>query len=590
MCKPFPLGGRAYTRLFFLSLCRHEEAIHAYKKVKAYNPAKALENLGRCYANMDLRKEAVAAFKELIRGWPKPHYFIPFGRCLQSWKQYDQAIQIFQKDPDWPNNTKLLMAIGCCLEAAGNPDKAIEIFQKVRNWEGNNPAILSYGRCLEKKEEWKKAEDVFKMVDDWETNQTALSCLARTTQRRLDQEETLAESHKEVTFYLEKMPNWRENTQALLALIHLYLRAELFFRAAIEIGKALKRFPEVIDFYRLKGYYFSLTGILDEGIPFIQEATTKFPQDSKLALRLLEFYLKSEDQEESVKLLKAQYSKQFARDEYFMQEMHQLIRQFGKQDSITQRARHTFVKLPDMITALFNKIGNKKVYLVGSTVVNLLLGEWTSKDGCDIDFATHDKQLEDSLKKAGFTAIDLVPGLYRKHAQDDSTEIDVMLSSLQLDESEPWINHDVAERDFTICALFCDDTGRVIDPTGHGLNDVREKRLATVVPPALCFQHDPICIFRGLKYIIRGFIPTDEVEDAIRAWNPPPHTIARCIPHLAAVIKKLIRTNRNFVDLLGTYGLTNKLKALFCDPQYRHIVALLDRRPVQFTEYVFKPK
>lgn len=61
------------------------------------------------------------------------------------------------------------------------------------------------------------------------------------------------------------------------------------------------------------------------------------------------------------------------------------------------------------------------------------------------------------------------------------------------------IVEDAARRDFTINALYADDTGHVIDPTRQGIRDARAGTLRTITPDS--FRDDPLRILRGLRLV-----------------------------------------------------------------------------------------
>lgn len=569
------------------ALGRYAEAVAIYLKAKHYNTAKALENLGRCYANMKEHEKAKEAFEELVRRWPEAHYFLPFGRFYQDVGQYDKAIDTFKRYPNWRTNAKLKFAIACCEEAANDPNKSRQTFQKVDKWQQNNNVILALGRTYEREGKYVKAEATFKRVLDWQKSPETLLCLARTTQLRLEKLGDLRERHLEVAEYFTMLPDWNNSVKALRGLAWLYLHAELYNRARYYIDVALVRFPDVVEFYQLMALYMSKCFNYEEGIPFLVSATNRFPHDAKLAIMLFEFYVKA-GKKEDVRLLYDKYSKQFAGNSEFLQETNKW---FKTLKTAPQKAvdRITHVTLPDEIKAVFSTIGNERVYLVGSSVIHLILGDYSTQTAHDLDFSTRFKELGPALVKQGFAAIEFVPGLYRRWAQGATPEIDLMLSELKLeDEAEPWINVDVPRRDFTICALYCDHTGKVFDPTGRGIQDVKNRILATVVSAELCFQHDPVCILRGLKYITRGYTPTDEVVLALKNWKPT-EQIKPFVPHIAAVLRKLIRTNRNFVQLLTKYNLKDKFKSLFTDPVYGRLVESLDKK-LNFRAVVVRPR
>jgi len=60
---------------------------------------------------------------------------------------------------------------------------------------------------------------------------------------------------------------------------------------------------------------------------------------------------------------------------------------------------------------------------------------------------------------------------------------------------------DVWRRDFTINTLCQTFDGRVIDITGHGLDDLRARILRTPLEPAETFDEDPLRMFRAARFV-----------------------------------------------------------------------------------------
>ncbi|MCE5293675.1 MAG: tetratricopeptide repeat protein [Chlamydiales bacterium] len=571
----------------FEDMGKFDEAIRLYTEAQQYNPAKALENLGRCYGRMKDMKLSEEAFEKLVARCPEPHYFLPFGRMYQDLGHFDLAIKTFKRCKGWQENTKLMIAIGCCYDASGKyGESTTYLKQLIKRNSTNNPVLMSVGRNYEAQEDFTSAEACFKAVKNWQTNVDALLCLARVTQLRLEKQACLTEEHKEVADYFMLIPNWENNKQALVGIIWLYMRAGLNTRVNIYLDKAIKRWPECVDFYNLKATFFSVNNLSGAGIDWALKSLTKFPDDEKLALRLFEFYLKNKDRE-SVERWKNTYPIQFATKKEFIEKMNTLIKRFGGTNPHVERM--DYVTLPPVIRSIFEQVGKEKVVLVGSTVIHLLLKTWKPELTSDIDFATKDDSLGESLVNQGFKAIGFVPGLYRRWRNAETPEIDVMLSRVNIaEESEPsiginpWLSSDASVRDFTICSLYCDADGKVYDPTGKGIEHVKEKLLETVTNPKFCFLQDPVCILRGLKYELRGFTPTSRVKEAIINWNPTKESIQKYLPHMAAILRKMLKQESGFRKIIESYGLKEKLIQLFKGDE--DLVRLIDhtRAPANY--------
>jgi poly(A) polymerase len=83
------------------------------------------------------------------------------------------------------------------------------------------------------------------------------------------------------------------------------------------------------------------------------------------------------------------------------------------------------------------------------------------------------------------------------------------------------LDDDVWRRDFTVNALCQDFSGRVIDRTGRGLDDLAAGILRTPLDPAETFAEDPLRMFRGARFVAElGFRLAPGVIEAMRAQAP----------------------------------------------------------------------
>lgn len=81
---------------------------------------------------------------------------------------------------------------------------------------------------------------------------------------------------------------------------------------------------------------------------------------------------------------------------------------------------------------------------------------------------------------------------------------------------------DCFRRDFTVNALYQNiSTGEIIDITGKGLDDIREKIIRTPSDPMVKFDEDPLRILRCIRFASRfGWKIAQETYDAMRAMVP----------------------------------------------------------------------
>lgn len=79
---------------------------------------------------------------------------------------------------------------------------------------------------------------------------------------------------------------------------------------------------------------------------------------------------------------------------------------------------------------------------------------------------------------------------------------------------------DAMRRDLTINALYLNiNTFEIVDPTGHGLNDIKNKILRTTDTPERIFEDDPLRILRVIRFFAKfGFdIPFSLIKEMKRS-------------------------------------------------------------------------
>ena len=81
---------------------------------------------------------------------------------------------------------------------------------------------------------------------------------------------------------------------------------------------------------------------------------------------------------------------------------------------------------------------------------------------------------------------------------------------------------DCFRRDFTVNALYQNiSTGEIIDITGKGLDDIRDRIIRTPSDPMVKFDEDPLRILRCIRFAARfGWKIAQETFDAMRAMVP----------------------------------------------------------------------
>ena len=159
------------------------------------------------------------------------------------------------------------------------------------------------------------------------------------------------------------------------------------------------------------------------------------------------------------------------------------------------------------VKALFKAFPDGALRFVGGCVRNVLLGA----DVEDIDLATQLKphEVEKALLAAGIKAIPTgrEHGTITARLADTNFEITSLRKDVETDGrraviayTQDW-DEDALRRDFTMNALYADAQGRLYDPTGHGLEDLKARRLRFIENAQDRVSEDYLRILRFFRFI-----------------------------------------------------------------------------------------
>lgn len=218
------------------------------------------------------------------------------------------------------------------------------------------------------------------------------------------------------------------------------------------------------------------------------------------------------------------------------------------------------ITLPQNIQCIFEFLAPFKGthYLVGSMVLQLLV-----KEHHLLPVVAHDADFistctdRASLIIAGFQENYYMRNLYSLYRQ-----FEWPIDLVALPEEENWLQNSLNSRDFRVAALSCDKDGTILDPTGKGLDDLKQRRLVMIGNPVQRIKQDPVLLLRALKYMVFGFKPDEALIHAIESWQPQPEIN---FSKLSAVTRKhLIKPDEAelFLDLLCQYNLLYKIFGL----------------------------
>lgn len=157
------------------------------------------------------------------------------------------------------------------------------------------------------------------------------------------------------------------------------------------------------------------------------------------------------------------------------------------------------------------------IYLVGGCVRDELLGERYSDLDLLIDLPSGQKAFVEHMCEAhpdrckgpfyyqryGTTAMDVIidgsltlvecvePHI-EEYAEDGVTLLDTRFCT---------IDEDSSRRDYTCNALYKNlHTGKVLDPTGRGISDLKAGLLTTPSEPGAIYRQDPVRMLRGIRF------------------------------------------------------------------------------------------
>lgn len=213
------------------------------------------------------------------------------------------------------------------------------------------------------------------------------------------------------------------------------------------------------------------------------------------------------------------------------------------------------VKLPDVInhTFLFLNDVSKEHFLVGSTVINLVLEHWNQPGITthDVDFITS-SQNHDELLLKGYYQAPKMNNLYACNFLNQNIEL------YCLKAENDWLMKSLLTRPFTITALCCDHNGFILDPTQQGIPDLLNKCIRMIGEPLIRFDTDPILTLLTIKFLQLGFEMEAGLKDALCQWVP---TKLSNYDHLCAVARKHLQQfdRESYVFNLIEYGLLEKL-------------------------------
>jgi ankyrin repeat protein len=209
------------------------------------------------------------------------------------------------------------------------------------------------------------------------------------------------------------------------------------------------------------------------------------------------------------------------------------------------------------------------VYIVGSCVEKILK-QHTLDYRQDIDFViiprtTHPENTYLEISPENLTSLQI-----RKspHVLDLYTQLfftaDLGMRKLDLKIASNDPNIDYLTRDFTMNAVYLSANGNILDPSGQGITDMKNRTLNTILDAHLSLRIYPVRILRAVKYVVsQGYTFSKEVSDAINNWSGEIYPFL--CPHFFRVMQRHLKVldQDRYYDVLKRLGLTEKIERVF---------------------------
>jgi poly(A) polymerase len=215
-----------------------------------------------------------------------------------------------------------------------------------------------------------------------------------------------------------------------------------------------------------------------------------------------------------------------------------------------------------------------RALVVGGYVRDRLLGGERERELHEVDILVTQGQAlavaEDVAVRLGLRAPVVFPRFGTAHLPADAWTVEFVStrserydpSSRKPDVRPGTLEEDVSRRDFTVNALLMDWDGTVLDPTGRGLLDLKERRIMTPLDPELTLDEDPLRMLRAVRFAATLEFSVDEsVRRAIRRHNarlaPPVVSMER----IQEEMRKLLHARRLMpgLELLDQCGLLSRV-------------------------------
>ena len=171
------------------------------------------------------------------------------------------------------------------------------------------------------------------------------------------------------------------------------------------------------------------------------------------------------------------------------------------------------VEIFDKLANIFNK-NNYHLYMIGGLSRDFLLNERLT----DYDFVS------DATPKEITKFLDNIDLTFAKYGTIKYKIDDISVDIVTLRKEENYkdfrhpskiefikdINIDYLRRDFTINAIYIDESYKILDPSKQGIKDLNDKILRFIGNPLERIKEDPLRILRAYRFIKKYNLSCDE--------------------------------------------------------------------------------
>ncbi len=533
---------------------------------KAITIIKSIENwqlqsellilIGNCYECKGEYQHALQAYQRILQWHRNIDIVQRIARCHKHLGQHQQAIDTCKTFNEWFKHKSLLIFIADEYSALMNYDAEVAHLKKIHEWDFDLKLILRVVECL--KSQSKHKESISLMF----------SC-----QYKVDKNELFA--HIGLCFFemnnfdtaltwFIKCDKWRENPKALLGVSLVYLAREDIINYGRIVKIALDKFPEEVSF-QLEWLRFLVRTEDEVAVKtYLYNNLNFLCKDFKIQLHILKYFAFLNNKPLLEDILVSLHEL-YKNNGPFLEKINEIASIEVTKPYPSARQSPAVSPLPTIQVAVSEQIGlrfeqleeiTSGSYLVGSSALKLITGQEEHSPNDDLDFIAFSEPSHEQLERCHYQRSRHIPGLYtRRHPKET---IDLLFVPQSHGSITSQILTSSFSRDYTICTLFINSAGVTYDPTGKGVADAEQRILRPTREPKVLFAEDPIRALRAIKYISRGFEPTQELEEALLNWQLNENTNSIILRN--AINKALMTENKEkYRDALIKYGLARKL-------------------------------